>query len=82
MVIGVLGPLEVEQEGRRVTVGGDRLATHGLVVGAGAPPLPATAAAGWLVADMDTGEVLAAVIAGTPPPVDIAPFAPARLAEA
>jgi D-alanyl-D-alanine carboxypeptidase (penicillin-binding protein 5/6) len=42
------------------TVGGDRLATHGLVVGAGAPPLPATAAAGWLVADMDTGEVLAA----------------------
>src|SRR5690348_118899 len=41
-------------------VGGDRLGTHGLVVGAGAPALPATSAAGWLVADMDTGEVLAA----------------------
>jgi D-alanyl-D-alanine carboxypeptidase (penicillin-binding protein 5/6) len=41
-------------------VGGDRLGTHGVVVGAGAPALPATAAAGWLVADMDTGEVLAA----------------------
>jgi D-alanyl-D-alanine carboxypeptidase (penicillin-binding protein 5/6) len=42
------------------TVGGDRLATHGLVVGAGAPALPRTSAAGWLVADMDTGEILAA----------------------
>ncbi|HUR15171.1 MAG TPA: serine hydrolase [Mycobacteriales bacterium] len=41
-------------------VGGDRLGTRGLVVGKGAPPLPATAAAGWLVADMDSGEVLAA----------------------
>ena len=41
-------------------VGGARLATHGVVVGAGAPALPATAAAGWLVADLDTGEVLAA----------------------
>jgi D-alanyl-D-alanine carboxypeptidase (penicillin-binding protein 5/6) len=41
-------------------VGGERLGTHGVVVGRGAPPLPLTAAAGWLVADMDTGEVLAA----------------------
>jgi D-alanyl-D-alanine carboxypeptidase (penicillin-binding protein 5/6) len=41
-------------------VGGDRLGTRGLVVGAGAPALPATSAAGWLVADLDTGEVLAA----------------------
>jgi len=41
-------------------IGGERLATHGLVVGAGAPPLPPTAASGWLVADMDTGDVLAA----------------------
>ncbi|HUR50565.1 MAG TPA: serine hydrolase [Mycobacteriales bacterium] len=42
------------------TVGGDRLASHGLVVSSGAPTLPLTAAAGWLVADLDTGEVLAA----------------------
>lgn len=41
-------------------VGGARLGTRGLVVGAGAPALPSTSAAGWLVADMDTGEVLAA----------------------
>lgn len=41
-------------------IGGDRLGTAGLVVAAGAPALPATAAAGWLVADMDTGQVLAA----------------------
>jgi D-alanyl-D-alanine carboxypeptidase (penicillin-binding protein 5/6) len=41
-------------------VGGSGLATHGVVVGAGAPALPATAANGWLVADLDTGEVLAA----------------------
>ena len=45
---------------QHATEGGDRLATHGLVVGAGAPPLPATAASGWLVADLDSGEVLAA----------------------
>jgi len=44
----------------REPVGGARLGTRGLVVGAGAPALPATSAAGWLVADMDTGEVLAA----------------------
>ncbi|HEV7213281.1 MAG TPA: serine hydrolase [Blastococcus sp.] len=43
------------------TVGGDRLATRGVVVAAGTPPLPAgLAAAGWLVADAGTGDVLAA----------------------
>jgi D-alanyl-D-alanine carboxypeptidase (penicillin-binding protein 5/6) len=43
------------------TVGGPRLATRGVVVAAGAPPLPAgLAAAGWLVADAGTGAVLAA----------------------
>ena len=41
-------------------VGGASLASHGTVVGHGAPPLPATVAAGWLVADLDTGAVLAA----------------------
>lgn len=41
-------------------VGGALMATRSTVVGEGAPPLPATTAAGWLVADMDTGQVLAA----------------------
>ncbi len=43
------------------TVGGARLATDGLVVEApGAAPLPKLAAASWVLADLDTGEVLAA----------------------
>src|SRR4051794_16976547 len=42
------------------TVGGERLDTRGLVVADGAPPLPAGGAAGWLVADATTGQVLAA----------------------
>lgn len=42
------------------TVGGDQLATRGVAVSADAPALPATTAAGWLVADLDTGAVLAA----------------------
>src|SRR3954468_13759688 len=43
------------------TVGGEGLDTRGVVVARGAPALPdGIAAAGWLVADADTGEVLAA----------------------
>ncbi len=43
------------------TVGGDLLATRGVVVAGEAPALPKkVVAAGWLVADADTGEVLAA----------------------
>ena len=43
------------------TVGGDRLATTGLVVDApGAAPLPKVTAAAYLLADLTTGEVLAA----------------------
>ena len=43
------------------TVGGEELDTRGVVVAAGAPALPdGLAAAGWLVADAGTGEVLAA----------------------
>jgi D-alanyl-D-alanine carboxypeptidase (penicillin-binding protein 5/6) len=43
------------------TVGGEELDTRGLVVADGAPPLPpGIAAAGWLVADAGTGDVLAA----------------------
>ncbi|MCY1145295.1 serine hydrolase [Actinoplanes sp. Pm04-4] len=39
-------------------IGGDALATHGLVVPAGAKPPPAVTATTWMVADLDTGEVL------------------------
>ncbi|MCW2544323.1 MAG: peptidase D-alanyl-D-alanine carboxypeptidase 1 [Frankiales bacterium] len=39
-------------------VGGSLLARRGTVVGVGAPKLPPTVAASWLVADLDTGEVL------------------------
>src|SRR4051794_39874580 len=43
------------------TVGGPDLDTRGVVVADGAPPLPdGLTAAGWLVADAGTGEVLAA----------------------
>ncbi len=44
-----------------VTVGGEGLDTRGTVVVDGAPPLPdGVVAAGWLVADAGTGDVLAA----------------------
>ncbi|WP_084599099.1 D-alanyl-D-alanine carboxypeptidase family protein [Actinoplanes subtropicus] len=39
-------------------VGGDALATHGLVIPAGAKQPPAVTATTWMVADLDTGEVL------------------------
>ncbi|MGC5051605.1 D-alanyl-D-alanine carboxypeptidase family protein [Micromonospora sp. DT48] len=39
-------------------VGGPRLATSGLVVPPGVPKPPKVAAASWLVADLDSGEVL------------------------
>lgn len=43
------------------TVGGDGLDTRGVAVGVGAPALPTeVTAAGWLLADLDTGQVLAA----------------------
>ena len=42
-------------------IGGGRLGECGLVVPEGAPPLPSDISAGaWLIADLDTGEVLAA----------------------
>ena len=41
-------------------VGGDRLGEVGIVVAADSPVLPEIAAASWVVADLDTGEVLAA----------------------
>jgi D-alanyl-D-alanine carboxypeptidase (penicillin-binding protein 5/6) len=39
-------------------VGGDALATDGLAVPSGSPRPPAITATSWLVADLDTGEVL------------------------
>ncbi|WP_433720296.1 D-alanyl-D-alanine carboxypeptidase family protein [Actinoplanes sp. CA-051413] len=39
-------------------VGGDALATDGLIIPRGAPSPPALTATSWLVADLDTGEVL------------------------
>nr|WP_255644470.1 serine hydrolase [Actinoplanes polyasparticus] len=39
-------------------IGGDALATHGLVIPAGARQPPAVTATTWMVADLDTGEVL------------------------
>ncbi|MEU4241156.1 D-alanyl-D-alanine carboxypeptidase [Actinoplanes sp. NPDC026619] len=41
-------------------VGGDALATHGLIIPAGAKQPPAVTATTWIVADLDTGEVLGA----------------------
>jgi D-alanyl-D-alanine carboxypeptidase (penicillin-binding protein 5/6) len=41
------------------TLGGAALSSTGLVVPAGVPAPPAVTAASWLVADLDTGEVLA-----------------------
>ncbi|GAA2715767.1 hypothetical protein Apa02nite_083300 [Actinoplanes palleronii] len=41
-------------------VGGDALATHGLIVPTGAKQPPAVTATTWIVADLDTGEVLGA----------------------
>jgi D-alanyl-D-alanine carboxypeptidase (penicillin-binding protein 5/6) len=41
-------------------IGGPRMAEKGFITAPGAPAVPATSAAGWVVADADTGEVLAA----------------------
>jgi D-alanyl-D-alanine carboxypeptidase (penicillin-binding protein 5/6) len=41
-------------------VGGDQLNTSGLVIAPGAPQPPGNTAYSWLVADMDTGEILGA----------------------
>ncbi|WP_372453937.1 D-alanyl-D-alanine carboxypeptidase family protein [Actinoplanes hulinensis] len=50
-------PAEVAEDMR---VGGDDLATHGLVVPENSPKPPALTATTWLVADLETGEVLGA----------------------
>ncbi|WP_293769509.1 D-alanyl-D-alanine carboxypeptidase [Sporichthya sp.] len=42
------------------SIGGSRMTERGIVVGPGAPAVPGTTAASWVVADADTGQVLAA----------------------
>ena len=42
------------------SIGGPRMAEPGIVAAPGAPAVPATTAAAWVVADAETGEVLAA----------------------
>jgi serine-type D-Ala-D-Ala carboxypeptidase (penicillin-binding protein 5/6) len=44
----------------RIVVGGPLLASRGIVVASGDTPLPVVKAGSWLVADMDSGKVLAA----------------------
>jgi D-alanyl-D-alanine carboxypeptidase (penicillin-binding protein 5/6) len=54
-------PSPPAHDARLPVIGGDGLATAGLTVPPGAPPLPANlAAASWLVADLDSGAVLGA----------------------
>ncbi|HVE27992.1 MAG TPA: peptidase M15, partial [Sporichthya sp.] len=42
------------------SIGGTRMTERGVVVSPGAPAVPGTTAASWVVADADTGQVLAA----------------------
>ncbi|MGQ0630084.1 MAG: D-alanyl-D-alanine carboxypeptidase family protein [Sporichthyaceae bacterium] len=44
----------------RSAIGGPRMAETGIVAAPGAPTLPAVSAAAWVLADADTGEILAA----------------------
>ncbi|WP_433075302.1 D-alanyl-D-alanine carboxypeptidase family protein [Dactylosporangium sp. CA-052675] len=53
-------PPSPERDPAAPVVGGARLATTGLAVPPGAPAPPSTSAMSWVVADLDTGEVLGA----------------------
>jgi D-alanyl-D-alanine carboxypeptidase (penicillin-binding protein 5/6) len=54
-------PPPPERKPAPITLGGDALAGTGLAVAPGAPPLPETLTANsWVVADLDTGEVVGA----------------------
>ncbi|MDP9434012.1 MAG: serine hydrolase [Actinomycetota bacterium] len=58
LLLGAAAPARAQQEG---PVGGPLLGSRGVVLPVGAPPVPAEVVAhGWLVADLDTGAVLAA----------------------
>lgn len=64
LLVGLLvaaGPGSAAADSAADTVGGERLGTSGLVVDAsGAAPLPKVSGDAWVLADMETGEVLAA----------------------
>ncbi|WP_412745774.1 D-alanyl-D-alanine carboxypeptidase family protein [Krasilnikovia sp. MM14-A1004] len=51
-------PVPPKDDPEQRSVGGPALATDGLVVPPGSPKPPALTATSWLVADLDTGEVL------------------------
>jgi D-alanyl-D-alanine carboxypeptidase (penicillin-binding protein 5/6) len=51
-------PVPPPDDPQQRAIGGDALATDGLTVPSGAPRPPAVSATSWLVADLDTGEVL------------------------
>jgi D-alanyl-D-alanine carboxypeptidase (penicillin-binding protein 5/6) len=53
-------PPSPQRDPARPVVGGAQLGTDGLAVPAGAPAPPTTSAMAWVVADLDTGEVLGA----------------------
>lgn len=56
LLTGLLAPARASSSG---PLGGEQLATRGTVVAAGAPALPPMTASAWLVADLDSGAVLA-----------------------
>src|SRR5829696_7758684 len=61
LVVGPAGAASATGDRTDGTVGGERLATSGVVVdAAGADPLPKVSGDAWVVADLGTGEVLAA----------------------
>jgi D-alanyl-D-alanine carboxypeptidase (penicillin-binding protein 5/6) len=69
VLVGLVGPVTgaaaqtapaPPPAGPRSTLGGERMASTDVVLPEGAPPLPALTASGWVVADLDTGQVLAA----------------------
>src|SRR5690349_6226027 len=49
-----------ERDPSTPVIGGERMATRGLAVPDGAPAPPTLSAMSWVVADLDTGEVLGA----------------------
>ncbi|HTJ34873.1 MAG TPA: D-alanyl-D-alanine carboxypeptidase family protein [Dactylosporangium sp.] len=53
-------PPSPERDPSKPVIGGERMATRGLAVPDGAPAPPTLSAMSWVVADLDTGEVLVA----------------------
>ncbi|HUR74887.1 MAG TPA: D-alanyl-D-alanine carboxypeptidase [Sporichthya sp.] len=60
VVLGALSPSTALAATPDPAIGGPRMAETGVVIDPAAPALPPTSAAAWVLADADTGEVLAA----------------------